>query len=46
MKRITKISKTAYKNGSTSKATAIGLGYLPTEQFDEWGKPKNMLNPE
>lgn len=46
MKKITKISKTAYKNGSTSKATAIELGYLTTEQFDEWVKPKNMLAPK
>lgn len=34
--KIRKISKTACKNGSTSKATAIELGYLTAEQLDEW----------
>lgn len=44
--KITQISKTACKNRSTSKATAIELGYLTTEQFNEWVKPKNMLAPK
>nr|KAF6279776.1 fumarate hydratase [Myotis myotis] len=41
-----KIAKTAHKNGSTLKATAIELGYLTAEQFDEWVKPKDMLGPK
>lgn len=40
-----KIAKTAHKNGSTLKATAIGLGFLTAEQFDEWVRPENMLGP-
>uniref|UniRef100_A0A4X1THT6 Fumarate hydratase, mitochondrial n=1 Tax=Sus scrofa TaxID=9823 RepID=A0A4X1THT6_PIG len=41
-----KIAKTAHKNGSTLKATAVELGYLTAEQFDEWVKPKDMLGPK
>lgn len=41
-----KIAKTAYKNGSTLKATAAELGCLTAEQFDEWMKPKDMLGPK
>uniref|UniRef100_F6UAN3 Fumarate hydratase, mitochondrial n=3 Tax=Ornithorhynchus anatinus TaxID=9258 RepID=F6UAN3_ORNAN len=41
-----KIAKTAHRNGSTLKATAIELGYLTAEQFDEWVKPKDMLGPK
>lgn len=41
-----KIAKTAHKNGSTLKETAIELGYLTAEQFDEWVKPKDMLGPK
>jgi len=41
-----KIAKTAHKNGSTLKATAIELGYLSSEQFDEWVKPEDMLGPK
>ena len=39
------IAKIAHKNGCTLKATAIELGYLTAEQFDEWVRPKNMLGP-
>ncbi|XP_023375012.1 fumarate hydratase, mitochondrial [Otolemur garnettii] len=41
-----KIAKTAHKNGSTLKETAIELGYLTAEQFDQWVKPKDMLGPK
>jgi len=41
-----KIAKTAHKNGSTLKATAIELGYLTAEQFDAWVVPQNMLGPK
>ena len=40
-----KIAKTAHKNGSTLKATAIELGFLTAEQFDEWVRPENLLGP-
>ncbi len=37
------IAQTAHKNGSTLKETAIGLGYLTAEEFDEWVKPEDMV---
>ncbi|KAG5889607.1 hypothetical protein JTB14_024028 [Gonioctena quinquepunctata] len=41
-----KIAKTAHKENSTLKATAIKLGYLTEEQFNEWVKPEEMLGPK
>jgi fumarate hydratase class II len=37
------IAQTAHKNGSTLKETAIALGYLTAEEFDEWVRPENMV---
>ncbi len=37
------IAQTAHKNGSTLKETAIKLGYVTAEQFDEWVKPEMMV---
>lgn len=37
------IAQTAHKNGSTLKETAVQLGYLTPEQFDEWVIPGNMV---
>ena len=37
------IAQTAHKNGKTLKETAIALGYLTAEQFDEWVDPKTMV---
>ncbi|TAE11942.1 MAG: class II fumarate hydratase [Bacteroidetes bacterium] len=37
------IAQTAHKNGSTLKETAISLGYLTAEEFDEWVIPGNMV---
>ena len=39
------IAKTAHKEGSTLKATAIKLGLLTEQQFDEWVIPSKMLGP-
>ncbi|KAL7644986.1 UNVERIFIED_CONTAM: hypothetical protein RMT77_004810 [Armadillidium vulgare] len=41
-----KIAKTAHKEGSTLKATALKLGYLTEEEFDKWVKPEDMLGPK
>lgn len=41
-----KIAKTAHKEGSTLKATALKLGYLTEEQFDQWVRPEDMLGPK
>lgn len=37
------IAQTAHKNGKTLKQTAIELGYLTSEQFEEWVDPKTMV---
>ena len=38
-----KIAKTAHKTGKTLKETAIELGLVTAEQFDEWVKPEKMV---
>ena len=37
------IAQTAHKNGKTLKDTAIDLGYLTAEQFEEWVRPETMV---
>ena len=37
------IANTAHTNGTTLKEEAINLGYLTSEQYDEWVKPENMV---
>ena len=37
------IAQTAHKQGKTLKQTAIDLGYLTSEQFDEWVRPEEMV---
>src|SRR5205085_4867343 len=37
------IAQTAHKEGKTLKETAIKLGYLTSEEFDEWVKPEQMV---
>ena len=37
-----KIAKTAHQNGTSLKEEAVNLGYLTTEEFDEWVKPEDM----
>ena len=38
-----KIAKTAHKTGQTLKQTAVELGLLTAEQFDEWVRPDKMV---
>ncbi|MFN5706023.1 MAG: class II fumarate hydratase [bacterium] len=38
-----KIAKKAHKENKTLKETAIELGLLTSEQFDEWVKPESMV---
>ena len=40
-----KIAKNAHKKGTSLKESAIELGLLTAEQFDEWVKPKEMTHP-
>ncbi|WP_266365080.1 class II fumarate hydratase [Tellurirhabdus rosea] len=37
------IAQTAHKNGSTLKETAVALGYLTPEEFDQWVVPGDMV---
>ncbi len=37
------IAQTAHKQGKTLKQTAVDLGYVTAEQFDEWVKPEEMV---
>jgi fumarate hydratase class II len=41
-----KIAKTAHKNNSTLKATAVELGLLTAEEFDKYVIPEDMISPK
>ena len=41
-----KIAKTAHKEGTTLKEAALKLGYVTSEQFDQWVRPENMVGPK
>ena len=40
-----KIAKKAHKENIALKDAGIKLGFLTSEQFDEWVNPKEMLGP-
>ncbi|XP_050550099.1 fumarate hydratase, mitochondrial-like isoform X1 [Spodoptera frugiperda] len=40
------IAKTAHKEGGNLRDTAIKLGILTPEQFDQWVRPEDMLGPK
>ncbi len=37
------IAKKAHKEGTSLRESAVGLGYVTNEQFDEWVKPEDMI---
>ncbi|KAI8889026.1 fumarate hydratase precursor rhizopus oryzae [Backusella circina FSU 941] len=39
-----KCAKKAHKEGTTLKEAAMSLGYLTSEQFDQWVRPENMIS--
>ena len=41
-----KIAKNAHEHGLTLRESAIGLGLLTNEQFDEWVRPEEMTSPK
>jgi fumarate hydratase, class II len=43
--KASKIAKTAFKDNSSLKEAAIKLGFLTSEQFDEYVKPEEMIYP-
>lgn len=40
------IAKTAHKEGTTLKESALNLGHLTEAQFKEWVVPSDMLGPK
>ena len=36
------IAKNAHKNGTTLKEEGVKLGYLTSEEFDQWVRPEDM----
>jgi len=41
-----KVAKKAYVDGTTLKESAISLGLLTPEQYDEWVRPEYMIEPK
>jgi fumarate hydratase class II len=41
-----KIAKNAHEKGLTLKESALELGLLTSEQFDEWVRPEDMTGPK
>jgi len=41
-----KIAKTAHKEGTTLKEAALKLGFVTSEQFDQWVRPEEMVGPK
>jgi fumarate hydratase class II len=37
------IAKKAHKEGTTLREAALSLGYVTSEQYDEWVKPEEMV---
>ncbi|MBM3610028.1 MAG: class II fumarate hydratase [Alphaproteobacteria bacterium] len=40
------IAKKAYKENLSLKESALDLGYLTAEEFDEWVRPEEMIEPK
>ncbi len=40
-----KVAKKAHAEGTTLKAAAMALGFLTSEQFDDWVRPETMVGP-
>ncbi len=40
-----KIAKNAHEKGQTLRASALELGYVTNEEFDEWVRPEDMTSP-
>ena len=39
------IAKNAHKKGLTLKQSALELGHLTEQQFNEWVRPEQMIGP-
>ena len=40
-----KIAKNAHEKGSTLRESALELGYLTNDEFNDWVKPEDMIGP-
>ncbi len=40
-----KVAHTAHHEGTTLKEAALALGFVTSEQFDEWVRPEDMIHP-
>jgi len=40
-----KIAKNAHEKGTTLRESALELGYLTNEEFDQWVRPEDMTGP-
>ena len=40
-----KIAKNAHEKGMTLRASALELGYVTNQEFDEWVRPEDMTSP-
>jgi fumarate hydratase class II len=40
-----KIAKKAHKEGTSLKDAALALGYLSSEDFDQWVRAEDMTHP-
>lgn len=44
--KASKVAKNAHKKGLTLKQSVLELGYLTSEEFDQWVKPEKMIGPK
>ena len=43
--RAAQIAKTAHREGGNLRETAVALGFVTPEQYDEWVVPEAMTRP-
>jgi fumarate hydratase class II len=43
--RAAKVAHQAHHEGTTLKEAALALGFVTSEQFDEWVRPEDMIHP-
>lgn len=44
--KASKVAKNAHKKGITLKESALELGVLTSEEFDQWVRPEEMIGPK
>lgn len=44
--KASKVAKNAHKKGITLKESALELGVLTSEEFDQWVRPEDMIGPK